>query len=79
MYLKMNGKKNNIWLISLTTSHRLCDLKRKLESKTKKSKNNGAITLISLISTFKTLSSSNFCFIGVEGFDAYRWLLKLIG
>ena len=73
----MNGKKDNIWLISLITSHRLRDLKRELESKTKKSKDNGAIIMISLISTFKTLPNSNFCFSDVKGFVAYRLLLKL--
>ena len=73
----MNGKKDNIWLISLITSHRLRDLKRELESKTKKSKDNGAIIMISLISTFKTLPTSNFCFSDVKGFVAYRLLLKL--
>ena len=40
--------------------------------------NNGAITLISLISNFKTLPSSNFCFSDVEGFDAHCSLLKFI-
>ena len=73
----MNGKKDNIWLISLITSHRLRDLKRELESKTKKSKDNGAIIMISLISTFKTLPNSKFFFSDVKGFVAYRLLLKL--
>ena len=44
MYLNINGKKNNIWLIIIIISHTLpvritldCDSKRKLESKTKRS------------------------------------------
>ena len=77
MYLKMNGKKDNIWLISLITSRRLRDIKRELESKTKKSKDNGAIIMISLISTFKTLPNSNFCFSDVKGFCCLSFVIKI--
>ena len=51
---------------------------RKLENKTKKSKNNRATALISQISTFKTKPNSNFCFSKVEGFNVPRLFLKLI-
>ena len=66
-------------------SHRLparitsdCDLKRKLENKTKRSRNKGATTLISTISTCKTMPNSNFCFSELEGSDVHPLLLKLV-
>ena len=69
----------------LIINHRLparitsdCDLKRKLENKTKRSRDNGATTLISTISTCKTMPNSNFCFSEVEGFDVHRLLSKLV-
>ena len=85
MYLNINGKKNNIWLIIIIISHTLpvritldCDSKRKLESKTKRSYNKVAITLISLVSTLKTWPNFNFRFRDVEGFDAHCFFMKLI-
>ena len=52
--------------------HRLA-IKKTLvgKQKLKKSQTNGAITLISPISTFKTLPNSNFSFGEVESFDAH--------